>query len=93
MMEWPSNPLILIIIEGSSLTLITNMAARGGQLSCPLGVGGNKTLDWVGPKEGCNRGYGLSAAKSCPLLQHSLVGPSGSKIGSSWVRLILIVNP
>ena len=40
MTEWPSNPLMLVSIEGSNLTLITNMAARGGQMSSPLGVGG-----------------------------------------------------
>ena len=44
MTEWPSNPLMLVSIEGSSLTLIANMAARGSQLSCPLGVGGKREV-------------------------------------------------
>ena len=44
MTEWPSNPLMLVSIERSSLTLIANMAARGGQLSCPLGVGDKRKV-------------------------------------------------
>ena len=44
MTEWPSNPLMLVSIEGSNLTLIADMAARGDQLSCPLGVGGKREV-------------------------------------------------